>query len=81
MLDEALRRERVTREEIHAAVRANGYVAVEDVEAVVLETDGSFSVMGSVEARTDTALEDVDGYRQAARRHGGAEGDPYAPAG
>ena len=80
MLDEALRRERVTREEIHAAVRANGYAAIEDVEAVVLETDGGFSVMGSIGGRTDTALDGVEGYDEAARRHGSAEGQPYRPA-
>lgn len=68
-IDEAaIRRQRVTREEIHAAVRANGHAAVEDVEAVVLETDGSFSVMGSIEGRTDTALEGVEGYDGAEAR-------------
>lgn len=42
-LPDALRRERVAVDEVHAAVRA----AIEDAEAVVLETDGSFSVVTS----------------------------------
>jgi uncharacterized membrane protein YcaP (DUF421 family) len=44
-LREALRRERVTEAEVHAAVRAAGMDTLEDAEAVVLETDGSFSVV------------------------------------
>ncbi|HEX6202099.1 MAG TPA: YetF domain-containing protein, partial [Thermoanaerobaculia bacterium] len=71
LLDAALRRERVARDEVLAAVRSNGHAAVEEVEAVVLETDGSFSVMGSIDGSSDTALADVDGYDEAVRRLGG----------
>lgn len=42
---DARRRSRVTDGEVRAAVRAQGIAALEDVEAVVLETDGSFSVV------------------------------------
>lgn len=58
---EALRQERVTQSEIHAALRGQGVAALDGVEAVVLETDGSFSVIqqGSSAA---TALADVAGY-------------------
>ena len=47
---DAMRRSRVTDGEVRAAVRAQGCAALEEVEAVVLETDGSFSVVrrGSV---------------------------------
>lgn len=41
----ALGRTRVTEEEILAAVRGAGMPSLEDVRAVVLETDGSFSVI------------------------------------
>lgn len=44
-LDHAMRRERVTRPEIEAAIRGAGIGRVEDVGAVVLETDGSISVI------------------------------------
>lgn len=40
-----LRRERVTEMEVRAALRANGVAELEDVGALVLETDGSFSMM------------------------------------
>lgn len=42
----ALRYARVTEDEVRAAVRAAGFRDLEAVEAVVLETDGSFSVVG-----------------------------------
>jgi uncharacterized membrane protein YcaP (DUF421 family) len=44
-LREALRRERVTEDEVRAGVRAQGIADVDAVEAVVLETDGSISVV------------------------------------
>ena len=46
-LQPALRRARLTEEEIRAAVRSHGLSAIEEVEAVVLETDGSISVIGA----------------------------------
>lgn len=44
-LREAMRRERVTEGEVRAAIRAEGIAALSEIEAVVLETDGSFSVV------------------------------------
>jgi uncharacterized membrane protein YcaP (DUF421 family) len=44
-LSSELMRARVTRDEVLAAVRAAGVPALDDVDAVVLETDGSFSVV------------------------------------
>jgi uncharacterized membrane protein YcaP (DUF421 family) len=44
-LGDALRRARVTEEEVRAAVRGGGHADFEEVDAVVLETDGSFSIV------------------------------------
>lgn len=44
-LPAAMQRARVTEDEVRAAIRASGLAAMEQVEAVVLETDGSFSVV------------------------------------
>jgi len=43
----AMRSERVTEEEVLASVRQQGIARMESVEAVVLETDGSLTVLGS----------------------------------
>lgn len=45
LLPQALVRARVSEEEIHAALRGQGVDALEQAAAVVLETDGSFSVI------------------------------------
>jgi uncharacterized membrane protein YcaP (DUF421 family) len=45
MLPSALRRTRVAEDEVIAAVRSAGVARLDDAEAVVLETDGSFSVV------------------------------------
>lgn len=44
-LDAALRRERVTREELRVAVRQAGGRDLDDAEAVVLESDGSLTAI------------------------------------
>lgn len=44
-LRQPMRRQRVLESEVRAAVREAGLTSLEDVEAVVLETDGSFSVV------------------------------------
>jgi len=44
-LPSALRRARVSQEELQAAIRAAGLGSRREAEAVVLETDGSFSVI------------------------------------
>ena len=47
VLEEALVAERVSREEVLAVVRSSGATDLADVGAVVLETDGSFSVLSA----------------------------------
>lgn len=44
-LDSTLRQQRVTREEIAAALRASGLTDISEVRSVVLETDGSMTVI------------------------------------
>ena len=57
VIDEAaLRQERVTREELLAAVRSQGFGGLEAITAVVLETDGSFSVIPHSHAASGSAL-------------------------
>ncbi len=61
-IDDKMLNTRVTESEVLAAVRASGSASLEDVEAVVLETDGSFSVVRSEDGKTHDSLKDVDGY-------------------
>ena len=43
MLDEVMRHERITVEEVHQAARKRGYAALDDLAWVIVETDGKFS--------------------------------------
>lgn len=60
MIAAALREERVTREEVLAAVRQSGLPRLQDVGAVVLESDGSISVLPGRSGEI-TVLEGVRG--------------------
>lgn len=55
-LRQALKSVRVTEDEIRAAIRQNGYGGVEQVAAVVLESDGSLSVIGADRQGSKSAL-------------------------
>ena len=68
MLPDALRGQRVTEGEVLASVRGAGVARLDDVEAVVLETDGSISVVRRPDHGPATSLRDVPGN----------EGDPTA---
>jgi uncharacterized membrane protein YcaP (DUF421 family) len=57
-----MRRERVTEGEVLAAIRSQGYGTDGPVEAVVLETDGTISVISEVSGGT-SALSEVRGIR------------------
>ncbi len=74
-LPSALRRARVTEDEVRAAVRSAGIASLLDVEAVVLETDGSFSVVRRRDGGSASSLTDVRGPEGEARQH---DGDPHA---
>ncbi len=43
---DAMRRSRVTEEELQTVLRTNGETSLDGVSAVILESDGSFSVIG-----------------------------------
>ena len=59
-------RQRVTREELVSVLRASGKADPSEVAAVVLETDGSFSILADVPAHGARTLADLPGTRQHA---------------
>lgn len=54
-----MRAERVIEEEIYAAIRAQGIARLDQVEAVVLETDGSFTILQRPQQGQTTTLQYV----------------------
>lgn len=59
-LTQALKRERVTHEEVRAAIRAQGIASLEAVEAVVLETDGTFTVVPHPDNGSFSSLQNIN---------------------
>ncbi len=77
LLPSALRHARVTEDEIRAAVRASGLGSLGEVEAVVLETDGSFSVIQRGGQHDGSSLTDVRTPRRSHETSGaGDAADP-----
>ncbi|MBA2664481.1 MAG: DUF421 domain-containing protein [Bradymonadaceae bacterium] len=60
-LEGAMRKERVSREEIIAALRAQGYTSPDEIFAVVLETNAELSILGQDKGPADAILENVQG--------------------
>ncbi|MBA2662590.1 MAG: DUF421 domain-containing protein [Bradymonadaceae bacterium] len=58
-LEEAMRKERVSREEIIAAMRAQGFTSPEEVYVVVLETNAEMSILGQDKGGAEAILENV----------------------
>lgn len=61
VLHDVLRRERLNVEEVHQALRQSGIAEMADVAVVVLETDGSLSILAAA-APGASALADVRGW-------------------
>jgi uncharacterized membrane protein YcaP (DUF421 family) len=61
-LTEAMQRERVTKEEVLAAVRNIGLTTLDEIDSVVLETDGTFSVVWNRTPGDSSSLADVPGH-------------------
>jgi uncharacterized membrane protein YcaP (DUF421 family) len=61
LLQASLRKARVTQNEVRSAVRSSGLLRLEAAQAVVLETDGSLSVVKRGEGKSESSLAGVDG--------------------
>lgn len=63
----AMRKARITEGELLAAMRSQGQATLESVEAVVLETDGSFSVIARQEQPGSSTLAGIVGHQDESR--------------
>ena len=64
-LADAMTRQRVTTEEVRSAIRKHGSARMEAIEAVVLEADGSFTVLQKTEREGQrNALANVEGVER-----------------
>jgi uncharacterized membrane protein YcaP (DUF421 family) len=61
-LEKALNQCRISKEEISQVIRATGAARLEEADAVVLETNGKFSVIKQNEKDGQSALKNVEGF-------------------
>jgi len=59
LLYDALRQERLVESEIFQSLRSSGYSSLNDVEAIVLETNGDISIISKLKDNGKTAMKDV----------------------
>jgi uncharacterized membrane protein YcaP (DUF421 family) len=64
LLGDSVRKAGMTEAAILFAARTRGISDLEKIEAIVLETDGSLSVLEGAEKATLSALRDVGPYRR-----------------
>ena len=67
-MEDAMRQERVRKEEILQAVRSQGIGSLEQVASIVLETNGNMSVIQQSQATDLSALENVFSSQSNARK-------------
>ncbi len=57
-----MKKERITLDEIYAAVRKKGISDLKDVDAIVLETTGDLIVISQMQLQNATTLQNVSNY-------------------
>ena len=60
ILTETMHKERISEDEVYAALRQKGVASIVQAKAVVLESDGSLSIISSVSKETLETLRTVD---------------------
>jgi uncharacterized membrane protein YcaP (DUF421 family) len=66
---DTMKRHRIHEADVRSAVRAKGHSGLEQVGAVVLEADGSFSVIVDVDNSSLSAMKDIAEFPQRALAH------------
>lgn len=64
MLKDIMLRERIDEDEIHAIVRDKGFASVEGVDAIVLETDGSLTVIKDTDSQGNSSMQKVKNWKE-----------------
>ncbi|BCB02278.1 DUF421 domain-containing protein [Bacillus sp. KH172YL63] len=63
-VDEKMKKERIAEMDVFQAVRDYGYGSLNDVEMVILEADGGFSVIGKSKETDGEVMKHVRGYSE-----------------
>jgi uncharacterized membrane protein YcaP (DUF421 family) len=59
MLKEWMLKERIDEDEIHAIVRQEGFTSIEEIDAIILETDGSLNVIEKIRNGSNDSMKNI----------------------
>ena len=62
MLTEWMHKERIDEDEIHAIVRQNGFTSLLEVDAIILETDGSLNVIPNNNSKSNDSMQNIKNW-------------------
>ena len=62
VFDKTMKKERIVMDELLMAVRKNGFASPDEVAAVVLETSGDLTVLGSIGDKPEDSLKKIKNY-------------------
>ena len=63
-LNEAIKNERITQEELFLAAREKGVTEMQKIDAIVLETNGELTVIPKISETNADALQDVEHFKK-----------------
>src|SRR5690606_15408855 len=73
ILEDVMKKERITIEEIYLSAREKGIANLEEIQAIVLETTGEITVMPKFESANSKAMEDVKHFQNLKNDNAQAE--------
>lgn len=56
----ALKKVRITVEEVHSSTRINGFSTLNEIDIIILETTGEITIIEKITEHTDTTFDDVE---------------------
>lgn len=68
LLEHVMKKERVTHEEVYAKAREKGFSSLKDVDAVVMETDGSLTIISDMSSEGAKAMKQVKHFEEIEKR-------------
>jgi uncharacterized membrane protein YcaP (DUF421 family) len=63
LIDHVRKKERITMEEIYVAVRAKGFSELKEIDVIVLETTGDFTIIPKIKTLEAETLSDVENIK------------------
>lgn len=64
MLEDIMKKERITREEIYMAAREKGITDLQEIDAIVLETTGDITIIRNIKTAEPEGMKDVKGFNK-----------------